>query len=778
MEAISIRQLQRPQVLGVDPRLVLVLEFHATIDPDELHRNGMVLLDGSDRHAIVAFADDPFFAVFHERLAAYRGPIPEGQKSPPYQAFFDSILKVRLYGPEDRISDHCAAFVSGLTRPETLRLDVQCWHPDDANLAGTWLNDLRSATKVAGGEVVSTYQNDSIGVLLARVLVPSDRLSELADLDVIASIDLLPATALTRSELHNISVDNLPPVTRPARNAPILGLIDSGVASAHPLLAGAVQSAESLSPHISDGEDRNGHGTMVAALALHGPIPEALRQARLVPIARIVSVAVLDSECAFPDDSLWEQDLAQAIQYCAGQGARVINLSLGDATRPFRPPRQHAVSAIVDQLARLHDLVIVTCTGNTHPTAYLDTASAAPAMNFVVDLLAHPDTTIIPPGTSALSLTVGGFGAAASAGGYVSREPVERRPYGPPGWPSSVTRRGPGIEGAIKPELVAPSGTHAYEPTRAVVEDHELGIVSAGIGIAGRILGVGLGTSYAAPLVSRVALGVLNRFPEFSANLTRALVLLGARPTWTGEDLQIEGTARVESHRREAVRQLSGYGSTSVDRTLEVSTHRAVLVADGSIEMNAIHIYELPIPDSFHQSGGKRSLDVALAFDPPARTQRLDYLGNKLEMYVVRDIQVDELIDIFAKDAVEGVEETDEPVDDEIGDTETARRPGITQALGSRLITLDSSVSARSRSANQRAGTTFSQRFQRPAEGRGAFIVIRSLNRWCDNTLTQGYALAVSLERDPDQPEIYAELAARLEAVAEVEIGIESEVEL
>ena len=218
-----MQQRKRTTTLGVDPRLVLVLEFHSTIDSAEIHRNLMILLDGSDRHAIVAFADDPTLAVFHDRLAAYRGPIPPTQQAPPYQAFFDSIVNIRVYGPQDRISANLAAYVAGLSEPAQLRLDVECWHPDDATLATTWLQELRTAAGAAGGAVITAYQNDSIGLLIARVTMPSERLDEFAQLDVIAKIELLPATELTPAQFHSLTVDELPDVALPARNAPSSG---------------------------------------------------------------------------------------------------------------------------------------------------------------------------------------------------------------------------------------------------------------------------------------------------------------------------------------------------------------------------------------------------------------------------------------------------------------------------------------------------------------------------------------------------------------------------
>ena len=348
------------------------------------------------------------------------------------------------------------------------------------------------------------------------------------------------------------------------------------------------------------------------------------------------------------------------------------------------------------------------------------------------------------------------------------------------------------MERAIKPELVAPSGTHGYEPGR-IVTDTELSVVAAWAGISGRILGADLGTSYATALVARVALGVLARYPDFSANLTRALVLLGAQPTWNGDELEITGAVQPGAKKREAVRQLVGYGQPTLESALEVTAHRAVLIAEASIPMDGVHVYDLPIPSSFYQSGGRRYLDVALAFDPPARSQRLDYLGNKIEFYVVRNIEIDELVDVFAKFSDQDLEDDEEPpnidgagndhpgapdadaIDDE-GDTTPPRQPGISEALGSRLIKLDTTLSERSRSANQRGSVMFSQRWNDSAAGK-TYIVVRSVNRWCDNSLIQPYALTVSLRRDAEQAEIYTELAAQLEAVIEVEPELEVELE-
>lgn len=774
-EAVSVEQLSRSRVLSVDPRLVLVIEFVSAVEMEDVRRSGMTVLDGSDRHAVVAFADDPDLQMFHERLAAYMGPIPEGQKHPQFMAFFESIERIRRFGASDRVSRSLAEHLEALDEEETLRLDVQCWHPDSRDLADQWVDDLRTAVSAAGGSIPSIYRNDSAGVILARVYLPSDMLWQLAEIDVVASVDLLPKPDFATPDLYGADVDSFPPAVSASTDSPIVGIVDSGVASAHPLLAGSVLLAETLSPHFEDGEDRHGHGTMVASLAVHGSIAEAIQRPQLTPLGRIVSVRVLDADGYFPEQSLWEEDLVEAVEYCIAQGARVINLSVGDATKPFMPPRQHAASALVDELARVHDVIIIASAGNSDPRMYVR-PSEDPTRSYVADLLEDPETGVLAPGTAAIALTIGGISKHQSSGAHVTNEPAQRRPFGKPGWPSTVTRRGGGVGGSLKPELVASSGTHSNEPLRLVVSDAESSVVGAGAGQTGRLLRHDIGTSFAAPLVTHVALGVLSRFPDFSANLVRALLLLGAEESWNGDELVVEKP----SERAQAVRSLIGYGETSLSRALDVSNHRGVLIAESEIGMDAVHVYEIPTPSSFFQSGGSRSIEIALAFDPPTRVQRLDYLGNKMEFHLVRGMDLEEITEVFAKLAPEADREMEGDAEDLVGEgdeNDEEDRPPTISELGRNYVGLDTSATLRSRSANQLGRRRFSRKFSLPDDA-PLHLVVRSVNRWCGSDLTQPYGLAVSLRRDIDQPEIYSELWADLEAVVEVDTEVEVETEI
>lgn len=348
---------------------------------------------------------------------------------------------------------------------------------------------------------------------------------------------------------------------------------------------------------------------------------------------------------------------------------------------------------------------------------------------------------------------------------------------GRPNWPSPITRIGPGPGGAVKPEVVHCSGTLGIEDGRLVSNDAELGVIGARAA-AGRLLNWGVGTSYSAPAVTRVAAAVRSRFPEFTAEIVRALVLVSAERLPLADELDGSLAAR-----REGERFLVGYGKPSIARAIESTSHRAVLVATGEIPIDGVHIYEVPVPSSFMQSGGKRGIDVALAYSPRTRVRRLDYMATRMEFHLVKGLPLDDVIDVFAK--LEGEDLDDEVAEDtpgeEQGSTETdaadaagTGRPASLTALKSHVVKLDPSTQVRSRGANQLGRRVFSQRLD-PERDCPMYLVVRSINRWDDSTGSEDYALAMALWRDEDRFELHAELEAQLEAVVEIEVEIELE---
>ena len=742
-----MRHSQRPQVLGIDPRLIVVFELGVPIDPDEFRKSGLRVVDSSDGSLMVAFADDPELDAFRNRLDALVGGIPEGSKSEPYAQFFDAIDNVRPLEAADRVTSELEAAISESAASD-LRIDVECWHPGESDRARDWVSEVTNGIRSVGGRVVDTLISDSAGLLLLRAYVPALRIMDVAELDLIARMDVLPQPALPMPTLYSLSADELPEVRAPDTRSPIVGIIDSGVASGHPLIGGSVLASDAIGTSIEEDQDEHGHGTMVASLLLYGDLLGAIaNDLPLQPICRVVSARVLDADSQFPVDDLWEKDLQEAMIWCANQGAQIINLSIGDYRSPFSPPRQMSAASVVDDLARRFGLVVVVAVGNSHPTDYLPEISESSAHDYPTMLLQNEATGILDPGTSLLGLTVGGLTDAAASGAYSSQETLRRQPMGDPGWPSPVTRKGPGPGQSIKPELSERSGTLGIESGILVSNDPELGVIGANA-LAGSLLSWDVGTSYAVPLISRVAAAVASRFPDFSAELIRSLVLISAERVPFVDHLE-GGNA----DRQKAERALVGYGRPSIARAVESTSHRAILIAEGNIPINGVHIYEIPIPSSFNSSSGKRGLDIALAYSPPTRVRRLDYMASRMEFHVVKGVALDEVANTFANSDEEAVTKLSQ--------------------LGSRHVKLEPAVTARSRGANQLGRKVFHLRLDN-AKDSPMFLVVRNINCWDDDGGEQSYALAVALWRDEGQPELHAELQERLEAVVEVPVEIEA----
>ena len=150
----------------------------------------------------------------------------------------------------------------------------------------------------------------------------------------------------------------------PEGDAETIGVVDSGVTSAHPLIINALVGAFGVPPNLGN-DDQRGHGTPVSGIAVYGDVAQRLATGTLDAQFRIASAKVLNDAGNFDDVLMLPQQMDDAIrQLHEVYGCRVINLSLGDHRSPVRAKRS-AWAAILDQLARELDLVIVVAAGNS-----------------------------------------------------------------------------------------------------------------------------------------------------------------------------------------------------------------------------------------------------------------------------------------------------------------------------------------------------------------------------------------------------------------------------
>jgi hypothetical protein len=174
-----------------------------------------------------------------------------------------------------------------------------------------------------------------------------------------------------------------------------------------------------------------------------------------------------------------------------------------------------------------------------------------------------------------------------------------------------------------------------------VLEDHGVSIISTALEPSGRLFRAASGTSFAVPMVSRAAADVLHEYPEASANLARAL--LGVSASDVG--LVSSNVADIASRRR-----LYGLGTPTAETARLSDEHRVTMTFDGQMPVDSVAIHPVPIPEDFAKTLSRsRRVRVAMAYDPPVRRQRREYLASTMQVDLFRAMSLDDVQDLVRK---------------------------------------------------------------------------------------------------------------------------------
>jgi hypothetical protein len=432
-------------------------------------------------------------------------------------------------------------------------------------------------------------------------------------------------------------------------------------------------------------------------------------------------VRIFDDNGELPDGVNPAKLLADAIEHLAEEyDCRVVCLSLGDHNQPFLGGQPSPLAALIDDLARALDVVVVVPTGNLqHETL----AAPAQLLGRWPAYLAEPGNELLSPSQAAFAVTVG---ALAERDATDLTDPTARA-AATAGGPAPYARRGPGIRTALKPELVADGGNWVYDRSDGdILDDTATAVVS----LSARpdlLFDTAIGSSFAAARVANVAGEIVRRYPELSAAAIRALLLQGSSALSPPAGLLGDEAAF-----------LLGHGEPVLDWCISSSDSRVVLLAESALRPNAFHVYRLPGDTDFMRKSGRRHMTVAMSFDPPVRYRRYDYLAYQMEFAVVRGLSEDQVFHLASSD-----------------------NPGSLSELSKHQISTRPTVTANRQCVNQLARITYSRRPAARFQD-DWYIVVRSLDRWMRDRSPQPYAIAVALEVE-DSVELYTQLRAEVE---------------
>lgn len=631
---------------GIDPDLVFKLRSSAgRLSEDMLEARGI--------SALAETADYTYFVLSQdhgERLGAALNRYAEGADNAgapaPLSSLFNRLEAIEPYGPDDRRGPGLEAidWAAGVAT-----VDVSVWasgtHEEAARRAGIVRAVLAAGT---GSEVRADIR---VRRSVLRLSVGRPTLERLLGTSVVERIRTPPVPFLDASDWRAITAEEL---VLDRREGVLVGVLDDVPATGHPLLHELVAGVTEIGPPGHVWQRPGHHGSLVAGRVLLPHLEQQLRDhVPITAIGRIHVARILEPEpgpvagTRFPGGDAGDPPhvtVERAIRTLHGQhGIRVFNLSVG-LRNAFDAAHVGELTETLDDLARELDVVIVVPTGNAPVSRGGELASGHHADADYPAYLTDPAHRLAEPGPAALALTVGAIAHSDAPQEYTPPR-LGNRAIAPTGHLAPFSRTGPGIgpqsDRCNKPDLVDYGGNWVLDDTsQLIAEDPGVALLSTAMDSSGRLFRACCGTSFAAPAVTRCAADVLAAYPQASANLVRALVAASA----------VEPMGMAAAPDAVIGRRLYGAGRPDTARAISSGARRVTMTFDGAMTVDTIAIHPVPVPEAFaDRTSRTRRIEAVLAFDPPVRRQRREYLAGTIQLDLYRNVDPEQLADVLGR---------------------------------------------------------------------------------------------------------------------------------
>lgn len=381
-----------------------------------------------------------------------------------------------------------------------------------------------------------------------------------------------------------------------------VAIIDAGINSAAPILNNLITQRIPYLPGTSVNSP-NDHGTFVASRCLFGDtIDSCLGTHMLIPFCKVIDVPVFGIDSMGLSVTPKEFDLMKALEDVViklHSHVKVYNLSLALISNiksfEFSP-----IAKLIDYLSKTYKVLFVISAGNinnllgTYPTEHFENAGAR----------------IGPPAESLLSLTVGSIAKHIDANCLSIKDQL-----------SPFSKRGPGADEGVKPEIVAHGGNlikaYATHPR----------IATYGLSNDGLQLAVDNGTSFSAPLIAQYALRLYDAYPNSDANLVKALLCHFCNQCSIPAPINI------------AEKYLIGFGESNIDAALYAKKDSATFIFEGKLIENEYMFVGFHVPSTLSPDNPdtKLKLKITLVYDPMVNPDNdLEYSQSRVSMTIFK----------------------------------------------------------------------------------------------------------------------------------------------
>ena len=676
----------RADATALAPERLLVFEVRGAIGAfaDAARGIGLELVDeeemqpdGDDKQP-VAYLMVPDLTALRNIAALWHrwraGQLVRGET--PWAKVFERLRDLRPWGPADRVQPYeaglLAAEIEERDDAELVRLEIELVFRAYEVAAAKNAENVIASVAARGGRLISRARIADIAYHALLIDLPVWAIRQIIEraLEGIAGLEsvmhIRPQSVATTIDVEDPLEPDPGAAVLGQPGDPILALLDGVAVANHRLLTDHVRIDDPFDLVPGALVAHRTHGTAMASLIVHGdrnrsepPLP---RQIHLVP--------VMGDGDAFPRDRLVIDLIYLAVTRLreTAPGVLIVNLSLGNARRPFFG-QLSAWARLIDRLSQRLGLLFIVSAGNmVDPFGITAFASSgdyeastgvdrAAAMLVALNNIAA-DRRLLSPAETVNGVTVGACNddAVSPADRGLARLLFDPFPEHRTANPSSAL--GPGFANAVKPDILMPGArehlqvvrTHAHIDVKPTRPTRGAGLRVAAPPANGRenLDGYTNGTSAAAALASRTCHRIHDALEaaygdDFLAlpSINRAVLLkaLLVHPARWPEDIadlirRTVGPTDPRQHVRQKdnIRRFLGFGCVDADDAIACSEDRATFFATGTLQRDRTATIAVPVPMVIGGKAQPHMLSATLAWFTPVSPGRKSYRSCKLRI--------------------------------------------------------------------------------------------------------------------------------------------------
>lgn len=506
-------------------------------------------------------------------------------KDPPSQKFSANMTAIKYITPvqtKDIISpDLTNAKTNGEFEKFKSNIKVKLFDFEDEfdnSQVTAYVNDKLKVYNLLGKSKVISY-GDKIKYLKIGIESYSD-VEKIASINGVKSIDFFQKYTLPKDDYDTTKLKinfNDNQIDSDIQ----IGIIDSGISINNPYLSPYVVVKDE---YVSKDYQNNYHATFIASMIQYGNklndiFSPVSKKFKFVDIAAIPN----GDEKVGIVDSISEEELMEIIDDVMSKYSKttkIWNLSLGINDKICNG-KMSDLGIFLDYIQEKYNVQIFVSSGNIDSLPLRQW----PAQNSIGER-----DRIISPADSVRAVTVGSIALLDSQNSFVNKNE-----------PSPFSRRGPGANYTIKPDLVDYGGNLSTNLNIT-------GLGMKGMDIYGNIV-EGNGTSYSTPRVVQKFASIYDDMLEKDLLTAKALLIHSAR---------MNSRNLIEKNQNNIKYYGFGMPSENIDNILHCSDDKVTLIFKQKIAQGYhLEMYDFPFPPSLIYNGKYHGeIGMTLAYNP------------------------------------------------------------------------------------------------------------------------------------------------------------------